>query len=47
MRRREKPPRWFKWAIWAGMLLSVAVPTACVLNHGTVPGYGTLPSLVD
>lgn len=39
MRDRKKPPRWFKWSIWAGISLAVIVPAACVLNHGQVPGY--------
>lgn len=45
MRARRKPPGWFKWAVWGGIILAVAVPTACVMNHGAVPGYDTFPSL--
>lgn len=49
MRRRRlgrrpyrKPPGWFRWTILGAMLLAVAIPTACVVNHGEVPGYGSL-----
>ncbi len=38
----RKPPGWFRWAILGAMLLAVAVPTACVINHGEVPGYNAL-----
>ncbi|WP_232492975.1 hypothetical protein [Novosphingobium kaempferiae] len=41
---RRKPPAWFKWTVLGGMLLAVAVPTACVMNHGQLPGYDALPA---
>lgn len=47
MKNRRKPPPWFKWAIWGGILLSVAVPSACVLHHGTVPGYRSVSLLLE
>jgi hypothetical protein len=45
MTRRRKPPHWFKWAIWSGIVLAVAVPTACVMNHGALPGHATFSAL--
>lgn len=44
MRPLRKPPAWFRWAVLGGMLLAVAVPTACVMNHGELPGYDALPA---
>ncbi|MEE4454145.1 hypothetical protein [Novosphingobium resinovorum] len=44
-RPRRRPPGWFRWAVLGGMLLAVALPAACVLGHGELPGYGTFPSL--
>lgn len=46
MRKREKPPGWFKWAIWGSILMAVIVPTGCMVRHGTFP-VGTNLSLWD
>lgn len=40
MSARRRPPGWFRWAVWAGIALAVAAPTACMLDHGEVPRPG-------